>query len=191
MRIDMPVTQAAIVLGERGVARNNPDFETLQVMNYILGGGGFSARLTDSIRVRAGLAYSVGSYFVAYESTGSFQVSMQTKNASVGEAIERARRQLERIRDHLVSSEELDEAKRYLTGSFPLRFVTLGGTADFISQVVFYDLGNDYADRYLERVANVTREDVQSVARQYLHPDTLIEVVVADLDRLGATGHEP
>jgi zinc protease len=185
VRIDKPVTQAAIVLGHHGVARNNPDFEALRVMNYILGSGGFSSRLIDSIRIQAGLAYSVASSFAAYQSTGSFQVVMQTKNSSVGEAIARAKRELNRIRDESVTDQELDEARRYLTGSFPLSLDTLGEVADFVSDVAFHGLGWDYADRYLERVGAVTKEDVQRVARQYLHPDALLEVVVADLDRVG------
>jgi zinc protease len=185
IRIEKPVTQAAIVLGHRGVARNTPDYEALEVMNYILGGGGFSSRLTDSIRTQAGLAYSIASYFSAYESTGSFAVLMQTKNASVAEAIARAKREVGRIRDELVSDAELDEARRYLTGSFPLGLDTLNELADFVSEVALYDLGEDYAERYLERVAAVTKEDVQRVAREYLHPDALLEVVVTDLKHVG------
>jgi zinc protease len=190
VRIEKPVTQAAIVLGHHGVARDNPDFEALGVMNYILGSGGFSSRLTDSIRIQAGLAYSVGSSFAMYKSTGSFQVVMQTKNSTVGEAITRAKRELNRIRDEPVTDQELDEARRYLTGSFPLSLDTLAEVADFISSVAFYGLGWDYADRYLERVGAVTKEDVQRVARQYLHPDALLEVVVADLDRVGDNSGE-
>jgi zinc protease len=185
LRVDKPVTQAAIVLGHDGVARDNPDFEALSVMNYILGSGGFSSRLTDSIRIHAGLAYSVGSSFAMYKSTGSFQVVMQTKNRSVGEAIARAKQELNRIRNEPVTEQELDEARRYLTGSFPLGLDTLGEVADFVSAVAFYGLGWDYADRYLERVRAVTQEDVQRVARQYLHPDALLEVVVAKLDQVG------
>jgi zinc protease len=185
LRVDKRVTQAAIILGHDGVARDNPDIEALSVMNYILGSGGFSSRLTESIRMQAGLAYSVGSSFAMYKSRGSFQIVMQTKNRSVGEAVARAKKELERIRNEPVADQELDEARRYLTGSFPLSLDTLGEVADFISAVAFYNLGWDYADRYLERVRAVTREDVQRVARQYLHPDALLEVVVADLDQIG------
>ena len=91
VRIDRPVTQASIVLGSLGIARDNPDYETLAVMNYILGGGGFSSRLMDNIRTQGGLAYSVGSFFAASKSPGRFEIVMQTKNASVDDAISRAR----------------------------------------------------------------------------------------------------
>lgn len=178
LRIDRPVTQAGIVLGDLGVARGNPDFEAISVMNYILGGGGFSSRLMDNIRTQAGLAYSVGSFFAAGKSPGPFEIVMQTKNASVNDAIARARQEVARMRDQPVSDDELQEARRYLTGSYPLRLDSNAKIADFIAQTWFYDLGLNYADVYIARVNAVTVDDVTRVARQYLHPDRFIEVVV-------------
>jgi zinc protease len=182
-RVDKPVSQASIVLGHRGIARDDPDYETVSVMNYVLGGGGFSSRLMDRIRTRAGLAYSVSSSFPASQWPGSFQIVMQTKNASAAEAIALARAEVERIRAEPVGAEELEEAKRFLTGSFPLRLDSNTKIADFIADSAFYGLGFDYADRYLEKVNAVTIADVQRVAGEYLHPERLIEVVVADLAR--------
>ncbi len=179
VRIDRSVTQAGIVLGQLGIARDNPDYETLSVMNYILGGGGFSSRLMDDIRTKAGLAYSVASAFFAAKSPGPFEIIMQTKNASVADAVGRARRQVAELRSAPVSEAELDEAKRYLTGSFPLRLDSNAKVADFIAQCWSYGLGFDYADVYVKRINAVTREDVLRVARQYLDPAAFIEVVVA------------
>jgi zinc protease len=186
IRIDRPVTQAGIVLGQLGVARNNPDYERIAVMNYILGSGGFSSRLMDSIRTQAGLAYSVDSFFAAGKSPGPFEIVMQTKTASVGDAIARARQEVERIRAEPVSAAELEEAQRYLTGSYPLRLDSNGKIADFIAQTWFFGLGTDYADVYIKRVNAVTIEDVQRVAREYLHPEQFIEVVVTDVDAAAA-----
>ncbi|MBX3025324.1 insulinase family protein [bacterium] len=183
IRIDRPVTQAGIVLGHLGVARDNPDYETIAVMNYILGGGGFSSRLMNSIRTEAGLAYSVGSFFAAGKSPGPFEIVMQTKNASVADAVARARQQVEQIRASPVSDGELQEAKRYLTGSYPLRLDSNAKIADFIAQTWFYGLGPNYADVYIARVNAVTGDDVQRVARQYLNPDGFIEVVVTAGER--------
>lgn len=180
IRLERPVTQAGIVLGHLGIARDNPDYETLQVMNYLLGGGGFSSRLMDTIRTQAGLAYSVGSFFAASKSPGPFEIIMQTKNATIAEAIAKAREQVARLRDEPISGDELVEAKRYLTGSYPLRLDSNAKIADFIAQTWFYDLGTDYADVYIRRVNAVSREDVQRVARAYLHPERFIEVVVTD-----------
>ncbi len=179
--IDKPVTQANIILGERGVARDNPDYYAITVMNYILGGGGFSSRLLDDIRTQAGLAYSVASFFTVNKSPGSFQVTMQTKNASAAEAIKRARAAIERIRRQAVKDEELSEAKRYLTGSFPLRLDSDRKIVGFLSQVEFYGLGRDYADTYADRINAVTKDDVLRVAKRYIDPAKLLLVVVGDL----------
>jgi zinc protease len=178
IRIDRPVTQAGIVMGNLGIARDNPDYEAVAVMNYVLGSGGFSSRLMDNIRTQAGLAYSVGSVFAASKSPGPFEIVMQTKNASVDEAMARARQQVEQIRAAPISDDELQEAKRYLTGSFPLRLDSNCKIADFIAQAWFYDLGMHYAEVYIQRVNAVTLADVQRVAQLYLHPDRFIEVVV-------------
>lgn len=178
IRLQRPVTQAGIVMGTLGIARDNPDYETIAVMNYVLGSGGFSSRLMDAIRTQAGLAYSVSSFFAALKSPGPFEIVMQTKTASVPDAIARAREQVERMRAGPISDAELDEAKRYLTGSFPLRLDSNAKIADFIAQCWFYDLGMDYADVYIRRVNAVTTDDVLRVARAYLQPDRFLEVVV-------------
>lgn len=183
LRIDKTVTQAAIILGHRGIARSNPDYEVISLMNYILGGGGFSSRLMDNIRTKGGLAYSVASFFSVSKDIGSFEIVMQTKNASVADAISRARAEMQRLREEGVTDAEVDEAKRYLTGSFALRLDSMSEIARFIWQVTAFGLGLDYADRYIARVNAVTTADVQRVAQQYLHPDELIEVIVTDLSQ--------
>lgn len=183
VHIDKAVSQASIILGHRGVARDTPDFEAISVMNYILGLGGFSSRLMDSIRTKAGLAYSVTSYFTLYKAPGTFRVEMQTKNQSVAEAIRLARAEVERIRTEPVSDEELDDAIRYLTGSYPLRLDSNSNIVAYIAQTWVYHLGFDYADRYIERVKAVTKDDVLRVAKKYLHPDRFVEVIVADLSQ--------
>jgi zinc protease len=182
--INKPISQANIVLGQLGIARDNPDYYAIQVMNYILGGGGFSSRLLDNIRTKAGLAYSVASFFTVNKAPGSFQVAMQTKNASASDAIQRACGEIERIRREPVSDEELNDAKLYLTGSFPLRLDSNMKVAGFLTQVEFFDLGDDYADTYKQRINAITKEDVQRVARQYLHPEQMNLIVVSDLSQL-------
>lgn len=183
--IDRPVTQANVVMGHAGVSRDNPDYYALSVMNYILGGGGESARLFDEIRVKRGLAYAVASFFDPHRYPGSFQVILQTKNASAREAIGIAREQMEAIRRKPVKKNELARAKKYLIGSFPMRVETQRRLADFLAQVEYYGLGLDYPGRYPALIGSVTRSKVQDVARRYLHPDQCIVVVVADLKEAG------
>lgn len=184
LRVNKDLTQANIVLGHNGVTRGNPDYYAIQVMNYILGGGGFSSRAMDSIRNERGLAYSVYSYFAAEKSHGSFQFVMQTKNETALEAIRIAKEEIRRIREEPVSEQELNDAKDYLIGSFPLRFDTNRKVAGFLAQVEYYQLGLDYPERYPGLVRKVTREDVQRVAKRYFLPEKLITVIVGNLSKL-------
>ena len=183
--VNKPITQANIILGNKGMDRNNPDFYAFTVMNYILGGGGFSSRLMDSIRIKRGLAYSVSSNFEAGQFPGTFQVSLQTKNASAREAIDLALKEMERIRTEPVSTEELERAKKYLTGSFPMRLDTQAKLVQFILLVEFYGLGPDYAEKYPALINAVTKEDVLRAASRYLDPKDPVIVIVADLKESG------
>jgi zinc protease len=185
VQVNKDLTQANIVLGHNGVPRGNPDFYAIQVMNYILGGGGFSSRAMDSIRNERGLAYSVYSYFGAEKSHGSFQFVMQTKNETAVEAIRIAKEEMGRMREQPVTDQELNDAKDYLIGSFPLRFDTNRKVAGFLAQVEYYELGLDYPERYPDLIRKVTREQVLRVAKQYLHPDELVTVIVANQQKIG------
>jgi zinc protease len=181
VKIDRRISQANIVLGNRGISRGNPDFYALNVMNYILGGGGFASRMLEEIRNKRGLAYSVESFFDAGRYEGSFQVVLQTKNASAREAISLALGQMKLIREELVSEKELEDAKKYLIGSFPLRVDTQAKLAGFILQEEYYGLGLDYPEKYPGLISAVTREDVLRVAKAYLHPEKYVLVIVGDL----------
>jgi zinc protease len=183
--INRTVTQASIVLGHRGISRDNPDYYALSVMNYILGGGGFGSRLMEEIRVKRGLAYSVASFFDARKHPGAFQVVLQTKNASAREAITLVLHEMERMRTEPVSEDELNRAKKYLTGSFPLRLDTQRKLADFLTLVEYFGLGLDYPERYPSLINAVSREEVTRVARIYLHPEKPILIVVANLKEAG------
>jgi zinc protease len=185
IKMQRSVSQANIIIGHEGVARGNPDFYTLAVMNFILGGGGFSSRLMEEIRNARGLAYSVGSFFAPAKYAGSFQIVLQTKNASAREAISLALRQMEKIRSEPVSEKELDGARKYLIGSFPMRVDSQGKLVNFLSQVEYFKLGLDYAQKYPEWIRAVTREDIRRAARTYLHPERCLQVVVADLKEAG------
>jgi zinc protease len=185
IRVNKELTQTNIILGHDGVERENPDYYAILVMNYILGGGGFSSRVMDSIRNERGLAYSVYSFFSAEKGRGTFELVMQTKNESALEAIRLAVEEMRRMREQPVTDQELNDAKDYLTGSFPLRFDTNQKVANFLAQVEFFQLGLDYPDRYPDLIRKVTREDVQRVAKQYLHPERLISVLVGNQQKIG------
>lgn len=185
VKIDKKITQSNIILGHIGVSRLNPDYYAVSVMNFILGGGGFSSRLMDNIRDNLGLSYDVHSRFSPSRYGGSFQVGLQTKNESANTAIAEILKEMERIRTEPVTDKELSDAKSYLTGSFPLRIDSNSKIAGFLTAVEFYELGMDYAENYKGYINAVTKEEVLRVARKYLHPEAYLLVVVGDMEKAG------
>jgi zinc protease len=178
--VDRNVAQANLVLGEGGIARSSPDYYKLQVMNYILGGGGFASRLMKVVRSQAGLAYGVASGFQAGLFPGAFMVVVQTKNQSANDALKLIIQQLHSIQNAPVSDAEIGSAKKFLIGSFPLKIDRQSQIVSFMLEVELYRLGLDYAERYPKLIGAVTKADVQQVAQKYLHPDALDLVAVAN-----------
>ena len=185
IKIDKPVTQSSIVIGNGAMSRDNPDYYAAVVMNHVLGGGGLNSRLMDDIRNKRGLAYSVASAFEARKYPGPFLVVLQTKNRSTLEAMKAVMEDVERMRTEPVSEKELDDAKKYLVGSFPQRLSTQERIASFYAQVEYYGLGLDYPRKYASLIEAVTRQDVLKVSRAYVHPESCVIVIVADLKEAG------
>ena len=183
IKIQQEITQANIILGHAGITRDNPDYYAVQVMNYILGGGGFASRLMDNIRDDKGLSYDVRSFFSADKYAGAFEVVLQTKNRSANTAVDEILKEMERISKAPVSDKELEDAKSFLTGSFPLRIDTNDKIARFLVAVEFYGLGLDYAENYKKFIDSVSRDDVLRVAKKYLHTKDFVLVVVGDLHK--------
>jgi len=176
--IEKDLTQATVLLGHHGIHRASPDYYPVLVMNYILGGGGFSSRMMADIRDDRGLVYSIYSRFSTNLLPGDFRVSLQTKSSSVGEAIDGVLQEMVKIRKSPVTDVELDEAKAYLAGSFPLRIDSSRKVARLLTQIAFYGLGLDYFKTHVEGIRAVTQAEVQRVAKQYLKPDHYALVVV-------------
>ena len=179
--IEKDLTQSTIMLGHPGISRTNPDYYAVTVMNYILGAGGFSSRLMDSIRDKQGLAYGVMSHFDARLMPGAFMVNLQTRSEATNQAITGVLNELKSMREAPVTDQELAEAKSFIMGSFPLRFDSTAKLAQVLAQVEFYGLGLDYFTQYPKWIERVTKEDVQRVAKQYLDPQRYALVVVGDL----------
>jgi zinc protease len=182
-KIHKDITQANIAMGHLGISRKNPDYYAVMIMNYILGGGGFSSRLMDTIRDNKGLAYDVHSAIVALKEPGRFEITIQTKNETANEVIAESLKEVGRIRSELVGEKELADAKAYLTGSFPLRMDTSAKIAGMLVSIELYDLGLDYPQKYAAIINSVTREDILRVAKKYLHPDRMVIVVVANQEK--------
>lgn len=179
--IEKDITQSTIVIGHPGISRTNPDFYAVTVMNHILGAGGFSSRLMDSIRDKQGLAYSITSHYDARAMPGSFWINLQTRTETTNQAITNVLSEMKAIREAPVTDQELAEAKAFLMGSFPLRLDSTRKMAQVLSQVEFYGLGLDYFSQYTKWIERVTRGDVQRVAKQYLDPQHYALVVVGNI----------
>lgn len=178
--IDRNVAQANLIIGSSGIARSNPDYYKLQVMNYILGGGGFASRLMKVVRSKAGLAYGIESSFHAGKFPGSFAIVLQTKNQSANAALKLILEQLHEIQNAPVSDAEIESARKFLVGSFPLKLDRQSGIVSFMLQTELYGLGIDYAERYPQLIGAVTKADVQKAAQDYIHPEALDLVAVAN-----------
>ncbi len=180
--IDKPVSQATIIIGCPAMERASEDYYPFLVMNQILGSADLSSRLMTQIRVKRGLAYGVESYLAARKQLGSFRLVIQTKNESAKDATALARKELERLQREPVSEAELQGAKKFLIGNFPLKYSAQQDIAKFLAQIEFYGLGSDYPQRYPKLITAVKADDILRVANKYLKPDNVF-VIVADLKK--------
>ncbi len=179
------VTQSRVSLGHPGIKRGNKDELALLVMNDILGGGGFTSRITRRVRSDEGLAYSTGSYFErpsAYR--GFFQAYFQSKNKSVAYALKIVLQEINNIRNNPVSAKELKISKQSVTSSLGNIFRNADAK---VRRFVADDLAHlrpDYWTSYEARVMALSAEDIQKVAQHYLHPDKMRILVVGALDKV-------
>jgi zinc protease len=175
--ITRDLSQTTVLLGRPSIRQDDPDYFPLSVATYVLGGGSAS-RLYSKVREERGLAYSVYAAVQPGRYGSSCVISLQTRNDSVTGAVQLVREEMARIGREPVTAAELDSAKSYLIGSFPLRLDTSGKVARFLGAVEESGLGLDYPERYKERIAQVTTADVQRVAARYLDPTTFDSVMV-------------
>ena len=177
-KIAHPALQAHILLGQPGNRRGDPDFFPLYVGNYILGGGGFVSRLTEEVREKRGLAYSVYSYFMPMAALGPFQIGLQTKKAQADEALKLVRATVQQFVNKGVTEQELQAARNNLIGGFPLRIDSNGKILEYLSVIGFYRLPLDYLDRFNEEIAQVTVAQINDVFKRRIHPEQFATVIV-------------
>jgi len=172
------LTQSQIRFGHIGIKSDNPDFFAIQVMNYILGGGGFASRLMTQIRSVKGYTYGISSTFNPRLERGPFLISTFTANETVKELIMCVYDTINQFIDEGPSTHELDEAKQFFCGNYPLQFDTIGKIAGKLLSVELYNLGRDYIEQYTDNIAAVSLEDVQEAAKKYVQPDNFNIVIV-------------
>jgi zinc protease len=173
--------QSEIRIGHVGLPRRVPDFHAVQVMQAILGGL-FNSRLQLNLRENKGYTYGVGAGFEMRRGAGPFSVRTAVQTAVTAPAIAEALAELRRMRDTLVTDEELAVARDYLVGVFPLRFETPGAVVGAISGLFAHELPDDELARYRGLVEAVTARDVQKAAQDHIHPDPIAIVLVGDAD---------
>ena len=176
--IEMDVPQSAAIFGQKGLYRDDPDFMAAFVMNYILGGGGFSSRLMTEVREKRGLAYGVYSYLSVRDEAALLLGAVRTANERMAESLEVIRTEWARMAAEGVTAEELEAAKKFLTGAFPLGLDSNAKIADFLVFLQTEGLGSEYLDQRNDLIMAVTVEDVKRVAARLLHPEALSVVVV-------------
>jgi zinc protease len=178
--------QSTVMFGHSGPLRDDPDFIPAFVMNYILGGGGFSSRLTVEVREKRGLAYSTYSYLAPMDRAGMLMGGVGTANARVSESIAVIRDEWRRMATEGVTEEELRKAKQYLTGAYPLRFDSNAAIASNLVALQRDGLGADYVEKRNGLVEAVTLDDIRRVAETWLKPENLFFVVVGQPEGLDA-----
>jgi len=182
--ISKDISQTQIRIGHIGIRQENPDYFALSIMNDILGGSGFTSRIFKEVRTKRALAYSVGTFLEPGNlEKGVFVAVAQTRAETTSQAISTIMEQIRKIRDEKVSKEELDLAKDSFLNSFIFSFSSPGQIVARQMSLEYDGLPADYLERFRDNVAKVTADDIQRVARRYLHPDSLITLVVGEEKR--------
>lgn len=177
-RIPHPAAQSHILMGTPGVKRGDPDYFPLYVGNYILGGGGFVSLLTEEVREKRGLAYSVYSYFMPMREAGPFQIGLQTKREQTDAALALVRETLKKFIQSGPNAKQLKAAKDNIIGGFPLRIDSNGKILDYLSVIGFYGLPLSYLDDFNKEVAKITTQQIKDAFARRIQPDNMVTVIV-------------
>ncbi|MDO8448100.1 MAG: pitrilysin family protein [Rhodoferax sp.] len=180
-RIAFDSAQAHVLIGQPGVKRSDPDFFALTVGNYILGGGGFVSRLSNEVRQKRGLSYSVYSYFSPGLHAGAFTLGLQTRPDQASQAVQVSREVVASFVAKGPTETELQAAKDNLIGGFALRLDSNRKLLDNVANMAWNDLPLDYLDTWTQQVQKVSVKDIRAAFARVLQPETMVTVV------LGAT----
>lgn len=179
-RIDHPSSQSHILMGQPGMRRGDEDYFALYVGNYVLGGGGLVSRISEEVREKRGLSYSAYSYFMPMARPGPFILGLQTRNEQADEALQVLRDTLGTFVAQGPTEEEMEAARKHITGGFPLRIDSNSEILEYIAMIGFYGLPLDYLQRFNDRVAAVTRDDVHNAFQRRVQPQRMVTVIVGE-----------
>ncbi len=181
-----PGPQSVVVFGQEGIKRDDPDFFAATILNEILGGGRFTARLMTEVREKRGLTYGIGTALVGLDQAELLMGQMSASNQNVGAAIQVVRDEWARIAAEGVTAEELAQTKTYLTGAYPLRFDGNGRIAGILVGMQMIGLPSDYPATRNAKVEAVTMADMDRVIARLIRPDALRFVVVGSPEGVAA-----
>jgi len=175
--IPLPVPQPTAIFGLPGIMRHDPDFIPAYVANYILGGGGFSSRLTDEVRVKRGLTYGISTALTSYDKASVLLGSVATRADAIRQTLQVVKDTMANFAANGPTQQELDDAKTYLTGSFPLAFSSNSATAAQLGTFQRQNLDIGYVARRNSLIEAVTLADVRRVGKRLFDPARLTVVI--------------
>ena len=173
-----PSAQTTVRMGAPGMHRGDPDYFPLYIGNHVLGGSGLVSRLSDEVREKRGLSYSASSYFNPMEQDGPYLLSLQTRNDQSAQALKVLKDTLVKFVADGPTDQELESAKKNITGGFALRLDSNGKIADHLAVIGFYGLPLDYLDTFIGKVNAVTVEQVREAFKRRIHPEHMVTVTV-------------
>jgi zinc protease len=178
--VDKPdLSQSYFTLGHAGIRRTDPAKEAVSVMNYVLGGGGFSSRLMKVVRSEKGKTYGISSQFEVATLDGSFEVSSFTRNAELLSTVQLARREMTRFAsDAPPSAAEIGAAKGKIAGGYVIRYQTTSRILGSLLHAGIFGLPDSEVTEYPVRVEKLTPEEIAKAAKEHLHPEGLVVAVV-------------
>ncbi len=182
--IPFDTPQSVVIFGHEGIERHDDDFFVAYLMNTILGGSGRQSRLMEEVREKRGLTYGVYSYLQPMDYAELYMGSVASANDRVAEAIDVIRAEWIKMAEDGVTAEELDGAKTYLTGAYPLRFDGNGPIANIMVGMQITGLPVDYIATRNDKINAVTLGDITRVAKRFVRPDDLRFVVVGQPEGL-------
>lgn len=185
--VDYPSPQSVILFGQEGLRQDDPDFFAAYILNEVLGGGRFSARLMTELREKRGLTYGVSSFLAPMDYAQAYMGQMATANATVADSIALIRQEWQRLATEGITAEELAATKTYMTGSYPLRFDGNDEIADILVGMQMDGFPIDYPATRNARVEAVTLDDVKRVAARLLVTDKLHFVAAGQPDGVAST----
>lgn len=174
------IPQSMMILGHAGIKRADPDWYAALLVTRIFGGGGLSSRLYEEIREKRGLAYSVYAYLSPMEHSALLAGGVATQNARAAESLSVIRAEWQKLADTGITAKELDIAKTYMNGSFPLRLGSSRGIAGMLVGIQISDLGMDYIEKRPSLINSITLAEANRVAKRLYKADDLTVVIVGD-----------